>query len=183
MISCKQWIGLQYESISMGGKSMIREIDDEKGLIQSVEVIRQAFGTVARDFHLTEANCPSNPAFINIDKLKKAGKEKGAKFFGLFIDNRQAGFVAIEKANESLFYMERLAVLPEYRHAGYGKKLMDFVCDYVKKENGAKVSIGIMNENRILKKWYQDYGFIEMEIKEFQHLPFTVCFMEKNVSG
>ncbi len=162
---------------------MIREISDEKELIQSVQVIREAFGTVAKELNLTENNCPTNPAFTDIEKLK-AMKEKGIKLFGLFnSDNFQAGFVAIEKASESLFYMERLAVLPEFRHTGLGKKLMDFVFEYVKKEKGVKVSIGIINENSILKKWYQDYGFVETALKNYSHLPFTVCLMERDVPG
>ena len=162
---------------------MIREIGDEKELAQSVQVIREAFDTVAKELNLTEINCPTNPAFTNIGNLK-AMKEKGIKFFGLYNnDDIQVGFVAIEKASESLFYMERLAVLPEFRHSGLGKQLMDFVFDYVKKEKGVKVSIGIINENAMLKKWYQDYGFKETALKNYSHLPFTVCMMEKDVPG
>lgn len=162
---------------------MIREIDDEKELAKSVRVIREAFDTVAKELNLTETNCPTNPAFTNIGNLK-AMKEKGIKLFGLYNnDDIQVGFVAVERAGESLFYMERLAVLPEFRHGGLGKQLMDFVFDYVKKGKGAKVSIGIINENAILKKWYQDYGFKETALKKFSHLPFTVCMMEKDVPG
>jgi hypothetical protein len=51
----------------------------------------------------------------------------------------------------------------------------------VKQANGVKVSIGIINENTILKKWYADYGFIETAIKEYSHLPFNVCLMEKSI--
>jgi ribosomal protein S18 acetylase RimI-like enzyme len=159
----------------------IKEISAEIELIQSVQIIRDAFATVARDFNLNEANCPTNPAFTGIEKLKEMQK-KGVKLFGLYIGNRQVGFVAIEKANESVFYMERLAVLPEARHAGLGKKLMDFAFQYVKKERGAKISIGMINENTILKKWYQNYGFVETTVKTYPHLPFTVCIMEKSVS-
>jgi Acetyltransferases len=159
---------------------MIREINGETEIIQSVQVIREAFATVAKDFNLTETNSPTNPAFTSFEKLLTM-KEKGIQLFGLFIDKRQAGFVAIEKAGDSLFYMERLAVLPEFRHDGLGKKLMDFVFQYLKKEQGAKVSIGIINENTILKKWYQDYGFVETALKRYPHLPFTVCLMERVV--
>jgi ribosomal protein S18 acetylase RimI-like enzyme len=104
----------------------IREISGEEDLAESIRIIRDSFITVARDFNLTEENCPSNPAFISMKKLKEL-QSKGVKFFGLFTNDRQSGFVAIEKASESLFYMEKLAVLPEFRHAGSGKKLMDFV--------------------------------------------------------
>jgi len=79
--------------------------------------------------------------------------------------------------------MEKLAILPEYRHKGFGKKLVDFVFDYVRRENGAKVSIGFINENSVLKGWYKDYGFVETNVKQFEHLPFLVCFMERKISS
>jgi hypothetical protein len=59
--------------------------------------------------------------------------------------------------------------------------LMDFACDKIHQNNGKLISIGIINENIVLKKWYTDYGFVEKGLKRFDHLPFEVCFMEKEV--
>ena len=59
---------------------------------------------------------------------------------------------------------------------------MDFTKEYVKSQNGEIVIIGIIDENKILKQWYSDYGFIVKGTKVFSHLPFTVCFMELKVS-
>ncbi len=158
----------------------IKGITTETDLAAGVQVIRNSFATVAREFQLNEANCPTNPAFITIERLRDL-KDKGVRLFGLYRANLLAGFVAIEKAGESLFYMEKLAVLPDFRHRGFGKQLMDFVFEYVTADKGKKVSIGIVNENTRLKNWYQEYGFVETGIKKYEHLPFTVCFMEKEI--
>jgi hypothetical protein len=32
--------------------------------------------------------------------------------------------------------MEKLAVLPEYRHEGHCRNLVEFVCEYIKKTTG-----------------------------------------------
>jgi ribosomal protein S18 acetylase RimI-like enzyme len=93
----------------------------------------------------------------------------------------QVGFVAIEKADDKVYYLDKLAVLPEYRHKGYGGKLVEFVSNFVKKHNGQKVSLGMINESTVLKKWYQKLGFKETGTQSFEHLPFTVCFMEKSL--
>lgn len=159
---------------------MIREITDDTGLKESVKVIRDSFITVANDFCLSEENCPSSPAFISLAKLRELRK-KGLRMFGLFCDSRQVGFVAIEGSRDAVYYMEKLAVLPGYRHRGFGKQLIDFVFDHVRGKNGKKVSIGIINKNTILKDWYRAYGFGETGTRQFEHLPFLVCFMEKNV--
>jgi ribosomal protein S18 acetylase RimI-like enzyme len=108
-------------------------------------------------------------------------KDKGVVMYGAYRDNACVGFVAVEKANDDVFYMERLAVLPEYRHNGYGRELIGFVTDYVGNNGGKKVSIGIINENRRLKDWYISCGFVETGTRKFEHLPFEVCFMERAV--
>ena len=41
-----------------------------------------------------------------------------------------------------------------------------------------KLSIGIIYEQKVLKDWYKDIGFRETGIRKFEHLPFTVGFME-----
>lgn len=159
---------------------MIREISNDNELEKSIDVIKESFATVAKDFNLTEMNCPTNPAFITFEKLKEIAK-KGIRMFGLYYNDKQVGFVAIEKSDNANYYMEKLSVLPEYRHNGFGKKLMDFVFDFIHQENGESVSIGIINENAILKNWYKKYGFIETGTKQFEHLPFVVCFMERKI--
>ena len=159
---------------------VIKEIQTELDLQNSVEVIRNAFVTVARDFHLTETNAPTNPAFITLPKLQEL-RSKGTIFFGLFEKGGQVGFVAIEKGPSSDYYLEKLAVIPTVRHRGFGTQLLDFVVQYVKKQGGKKISIGTINEHKILKGWYIRNGYKETGTKTFPHLPFTVCFMEKSI--
>jgi ribosomal protein S18 acetylase RimI-like enzyme len=163
-------------------KLSIREIGSENELRNSVRVIRSAFKTVALEFNLTRENSPTHPSFITTGRLRE-DRNKGVKYFGLFLGDRQAGFVAVEKADANLYYVERLAVLPEYRHRGYGVQLMEFAFEYIRANGGTKVSIGIINEQTILKNWYKGLGFEEILTREFAHLPFTVCFMEREISS
>jgi len=157
----------------------IKEINSQHGLESSVKVIRDSFKTVALEFELDEGNCPTHPSLITLDKLLELrGK---AKLFGLFLNKIQVGFVAIEKADDKVYYLDKLAVLPEFRHKGYGGKLVEFVSSYAKKHDGQKVSLGMINESTVLKNWYQELGFQETETKNFEHLPFMVCFMEKSL--
>jgi len=159
----------------------ISEITDESGLRSSARVVRNAFKTVALDFNLTRENSPTHPSFMTSRRLREDWN-RGAKFFGLFLESRQIGFIAVERVDATLYYIERLAVLPAYRHRGYGKRLMEFAFEYIRANGGTKVSIGIINEQTILKDWYQGLGFEEISTREFAHLPFTVCFMEKEIS-
>jgi N-acetylglutamate synthase-like GNAT family acetyltransferase len=87
------------------------------------------------------------------------------------------GCVALEKASPDLYYLERLAVLPQYRRNGFGKALVDYVLLEAKAVGAKKLDIGIIAEQSELKLWYQQLGFVEGETKEFEHLPFLVTFM------
>ena len=154
---------------------MIREIANENEMENSVKVIVDSFQTVAVEFNLTKDNCPTHPSLVTMKQLNEM-KRKGLKLFGLFEDDVQVGFVAVEKKKHKVF---NLAVLPEHRHKGYGGKLIEFAEGYVKNAVGDKLSIGIINEHAVLKKWYEGKGFTETSVMKFEHLPFTVCFMEK----
>jgi ribosomal protein S18 acetylase RimI-like enzyme len=159
---------------------VIKEIKDFTELTRSVQVLRDSFMTVASEFKLTRENCPTNAAFTTFEQLKHL-MERGTEFFGWYNTNKLIGFVAIEYAGEQVYYMEKLAVLPEYRHRGYGGGLADFVYSYVKEKKGETISIGIIDGNRLLKEWYKKQGYVEKGIKEYNNLPFTVCFMERDV--
>jgi Acetyltransferases len=148
---------------------------------ECAEVIRNSFITVANELKLTRENAPTNPAFIENNALNIMYEKKIDMFAVTDENDGCIGFVALEKAEDGAFYMERLAILPAYRHRGYGKMVLDFAVSYVREKRGKKISIGIINENEVLKNWYMSYGFMETGTKVFQHLPFTVCFMEKSV--
>ena len=160
--------------------SEIREIANENEMENSVKVIADSFHTVAVEFNLTKDNCPTHPSFVTVKQLNEM-KRKGLKLFGLFDGDSQIGFVAAEKKKHKTFNLEKLAVLPEYRHKGYGGKLLEFAEGYVKNAEGEKLSIGIINEHTVLKKWYATKGFQETSVVKFEQLPFTVCFMEKTL--
>jgi ribosomal protein S18 acetylase RimI-like enzyme len=161
--------------------SRIREINSAADTATSLNVIRSSFRTVARELKLTRKNSPTHPSFITLQRLLE--QKKKARFFGLFEDGVQVGFVAIEKADGNVYYLEKLSVLPDRRHRGHGSKLVEFVAGYVKKAGGDKVSLGMIDSQKVLKDWYRSLGFRETGTKKFEHLPFTVCFMDRIVSS
>ena len=155
----------------------IREIGIDESLDASVEIIKKAFRTVAEELSLTTENAPTHPSFITIGQLVEL-RRKGLSFYGYYLDDRQVGFVAMERADDSLYYLEKLAVLPGYRHNGYGRELVQFVLDTAAARDAKKLSIGIIYEQTVLRDWYKDIGFRETGTRKFEHLPFTVGFME-----
>jgi ribosomal protein S18 acetylase RimI-like enzyme len=166
----------------MNSDVYIKRITAYDQLEKLVGVLQTAFGTVAEKFHLTRENAPSNPAFITCAILKKS-LDRGLIMFGLFLRGELIGCIGIEDSKkDNVFFIERVAVLPEHRHNGFGKKLMDFAFQMIKERNGRKISIGIIDENTVLKEWYERQGFSPVAVKQFPHLPFTVAFLEKEIT-
>lgn len=150
----------------------------ERGeLERCAEVIRLGFGTVARDFGLTKENCPTNGAFIETERLL-SDFNKGKRMYGLFSDGGMVGFMQLDKRDDGCFELEKITVVPQYRHAGFGKSLLRFAADRARETGAAKLTIGIIEENTVLKNWYEENGFVHMGTKKFDFLPFTVGFME-----
>jgi diamine N-acetyltransferase len=159
-----------------------KQIRDITGmpLENSVAIIRRAFGEVAEAMGITEQNAPRYTAFITKEKLEET-RQTGAVFWGLFIDGKQAGFVAVVKEDDGTYWMKRLAVLPEFQHGGNGKALVDTAIAYAKTKGEKKLYIGMVNEQKGLKEWYLAMGFKETSVQKFERLPFSVCFMELDI--
>ncbi|HEY8421246.1 MAG TPA: GNAT family N-acetyltransferase [Thermoclostridium sp.] len=145
-----------------------------------IKVINESFATVAREFNLTEQNCPRHPSFMKIDTLQQRYAD-GYQMYGLYEQDKLVGYVSISVDDNNAAELHNLAVLPGYRHKGYGKSLLDF-CEKKAKEMGCnKIKIDIIEENKVLKDWYLKNGFVHLFTKIFNHLPFTVGFMEKYI--
>lgn len=161
---------------------MIREIKEQDDFTVCAGLLNDAFSGVAREFGLTRENSATHNAFITSAELKsQLTKTRG--FYCYEEEGVAVGFVAVEKSskNPELFYIEKLAVHPDYRHRGIGRLLMDFASGRIAELGGKRISIGMIDSHAILKEWYLGQGFAEVAVKSFDHLPFTVCLMEKAV--
>jgi len=145
-----------------------------------IALIRDSFRDVAEKFALTAESCPMFPAF-NAKERVEGDFEKGVKYYILEENGRVCGCVALEKAGPGLCYLERLAVLPEFRNKGFGKALVNHLFEQAAKMGIRRVEIGIISKHRKLKNWYRKLGFVEKDTKKFEHLPFNVAFMYRNL--
>ena len=147
-------------------------------LLSCLEVFHRGYETVAIEFGLTEENCPDRGrASIQFDKLAYEF-ENGALMFGYFLENKTIGFLSLKFDENAICKLNDIIILPEHRHKGYGKELLEF-CKNKALERGAnKIIIGMIDENNKLKNWYIMNGFINVGYKKYDKAPFTVGFME-----
>ena len=143
-------------------------------------MIRESFMTVAKEFNLTEENCPRHTAFSTTTEELQNHLNWGWLMYGLYEDARIVGYVSLSKSRETdgKYELHNISVLPEYRHKGYGKELIDFCKSKVKEIGGNKITLGMIEENARLKNWYIRNGFIHTGTHKFEGFPFTAGFME-----
>lgn len=158
---------------------MIYEADTDD-LPECLGVIHRSFATVAQEFSLTPENCPKHTAFLPLSYLQTQ-KEWGWRMFLLLAGRKIIGYVSLSEEGAGTFELHHLAVLPEYRHKGFGKRLLDHAVAAAKASGGRRLNIGILEESTVLKNWYVANGFTPVGRKKFDHLPFTTGFLERSV--
>ena len=139
-----------------------------------LNIFRQGYETVAVEFGLTEENCPDRGrASLPYHKLLTEF-ENGTLMFGYFRNNMLIGFLGMKLNEDGICKLSDIIVLPEYRQNGYGKKLLAF-CKQKAKELGAnKIELGMIDDNKRLRKWYEDNGFINIDYKNYKGAPVTI---------
>ena len=144
------------------------------------EIIRRSFETVAKDFNLTRKNCPTHTSFISNAQLSAKFKD-GYYPYGCYLDGLLVGFVSLTDQGGGAYELNHLAIVPENRRCGLGKAMLDHCKATVRTLDGYKITISLLEENTTLKNWYLKNDFVHTGTRRFEHLPFTVGFMEWGV--
>lgn len=156
---------------------MIYKVTKNEQLNTCLDIIHKSFQTVADDMNLTKENCPNHTAFMPLQKLQNQFENGNFMFLYEYV-NAPVGYFSLS-LNNGIAEINNLSVVPDYRHLGIGKELVNFAVDYCKKILDLNIiKIGIVEENTVLKEWYKTFGFVHTGTRKYEHLPFTVGFME-----
>ena len=153
----------------------IREAS-KQDLATIVRLVRESHRDVAVSFGLTSDNCPKHPSFC-MQEWVEADFARGERYFILEDESQPVGCVAFERPSSDLAYLNRLSVLPEYRHRGIGSRLVEYIVELARASQVQSISIGVIGEHEELQRWYRKRGFADGDTKRFPHLPFSVKYM------
>lgn len=158
----------------------IEKIDIREEVGPVGDLIRLAFSEVADRMGFTRENSPIYPAFIEDQRLLVQLDKPNAHCMGIREDGKLVGFVAVAPYRDS-YEVARLAVDPAYRHRGYGRLLMDAACDAARGMGLSEIGLGVVDENTVLKKWYEAQGFAPGEPFSIPNAAFHACGMLKKL--
>jgi RimJ/RimL family protein N-acetyltransferase len=160
---------------------MIREVKREE-ISLCANIIKKSFKTVADEYGFTEENAPRFTAFATTDERlywHMDGEHRPMYVFE--VDGVLCGYYSLLLQDNNECELNNLAVLPEYRHKGMGKELLEHSFKIARSKGCSLMNIGIVEENTRLRKWYEDNGAVHVGTKKFDFFPFTCGYMKKEL--
>lgn len=171
---------------------MIREIE-ERDIEKCVTLIRESFGTVAEEFGFTQENAPRFTAFATTtERLASQFQEKRLMYVyektlssalmdknGTQKDVAIIGYYSLQIQENGECELNNLCVLPQYRHQKVGEALFYHAILQAAEASCIKMNIGIVEENKRLRAWYEKLGAKHIGTKKFDFFPFTCGYMER----
>ena len=157
---------------------MIRKAE-RADIPECVRVIRKSFRTVADEFGFTEENAPRFTAFATTEE-RLAWHIEGEHRL-MFVDEedgRICGYYSLQLSDPGTCELGNLAVLPEYRHQGIGEKLLKHAMDTAREHHCRVMNLGIVEENTVLRQWYERNGAVHTGTEKYDFFPFTCGYME-----
>ena len=157
---------------------MIREVRQEE-IPECVQVIRRSFQTVADEFGITPENAPRYVAFATDENrlLWQMFREHRL----MFLDEEDGvirGYYSLLLKDGGECELGSLSVLPEYRHRGIGTSLLKHSMDTARQQHCSVLNLSIVEENTVLRKWYERNGAVHLGTQKFDFFPFTVGYMK-----
>ena len=154
----------------------------ESDIAECVKVIRESFLTVADQFGFTAENAPRFTAFATTEeRLRWHLTEEHRPMYAYFDEGAIVGYYSLSLQDNHGCQLSNLCVLPAYRHKGIGAELLNNAFHVAKTFGCESVNIGIVEENRVLRTWYESFGFVHVGTDKFDFFPFTSGYMKKEL--
>ena len=147
-----------------------------------VDIIRKSFKTVADEFGFTIDNAPGFTAFATTEERLLWQMDNEPRL--MFVYEQQdaiCGYYSLLMQDNNECELNNLAVLPEYRHGGIGRRLLEHAYETARNQGCKLINIGIVEENIRLRKWYEQNGAVHTGTKKLDFFPFTCGYMVKEL--
>lgn len=162
---------------------MIREVRRED-IPVCVRVIRNSHQTVADTYGFTTENAPRYVAFAT-DENRLIWHMDGEHrlMFAEEEDGIIRGYYSLLLKKDGECELGNLSVLPEYRHRGIGTALLKHSVRIARERHCRVMRLSIVEENTVLRQWYEQNGAVHTGTEKFDFFPFTCGYMMIDLSG
>ena len=156
---------------------MIRKIRREE-VPACVRIIRNSHQTVADAFGITVENAPRYVAFATDENRLLWHMDSEHRL--MFVEEENGilrGYYSLLLKEDHECELGNLSVLPEYRHRGIGTALLQHAIRIARAQDCSTMHLSIVEENSILRRWYEQNGAVHTGTEKFDFFPFTCGYM------
>ena len=107
--------------------------------------------------------------------------EQHRPMYSYFEGDKLVGYYNLLILDNGECELGSLCVLPEYRHSGIGEILLNDALEKAKTLGCRVMKLSIVEENTVLRKWYEAHGFIHICTQKYDSFPFTCGYLEKKL--
>ena len=162
---------------------MIREVRREE-IPVCVQVIRKSHQTVADTYGFTVENAPRYVAFATDEnRLRWHMDGEHRLMFAEEQDGIIRGYYSLLLKENNECELSNLSVLPEYRHLGIGTALLKHSVRIAREHHCRVMRWSIVEENAVLRKWYEQNDAVHTGTEKFDFFPFTCGYMMMDLSA
>ncbi len=157
---------------------MIRKAE-RADLPECVRVIRSSFQTVADEFGFTRENAPRFTAFATTEERLIWHLDGEHRL--MYLDEEDGiicGYYSLRLNDDGTCDLGNLSVLPSYRHKGIGSRLLQHSIETAKAHRCSEMNFSIVEENAVLREWYEQNGAVHTGTEKFDFFPFTCGYMK-----
>ena len=157
---------------------MIRRVE-RADLPVCAGVIRRSFQTVADEFGFTEENAPRFTAFAATEE--RLFRQMDGEHRLMYLEEEDGtvrGYYSLLLRDRDACELGSLSVLPEYRHRGIGGRLLAHAKEKAREQHCSVMNLSIVEENTVLRKWYEQNGAVHTGTEKFDFFPFTCGYMK-----
>ncbi|MBD5384661.1 MAG: GNAT family N-acetyltransferase [Ruminococcaceae bacterium] len=150
----------------------------ERDIPECVQLIKRSFFTVAQEFGFTAEKDPKFTAFATTEeRLEYHMHAEQRPMYVCVVDGKIAGYYSLHIDGGEI-ELSNLCTDPEYRHNKIGESLMYHSFDRARELGFSEITIGVVDANERVKRWYESYGFTKSgECGAYQ--TFHCIFMKK----
>lgn len=133
-------------------------------------------------FGFTEENAPRFTAFATTEERLLWHMDGEHRPMYVYEENGVlCGYYSLQIQENNECELNNVAVLPDYRHKGIGKMLIDHAFCLARELGYNVMNIGIVEENVRLCEWYKKAGAVHVGTQKYDFFPFTCGYMKKEL--
>ncbi len=157
----------------------IREARPEEA-DQVAQIVRASFAETAERLDLTPDLAPRYSAWTRPEWVRER-MDEGVRYFLLSAGGAAVGCIGLQKRDDGSVYLCRLAVLPEHRGQGHGRRLLEHALAEGRRLGAARARLAIVTAVEELGAWYMRLGFEVTETKPPGEFPRHVTYFARDL--